>query len=686
MSGPRNTEPQANGALARALRRRNPDWNDKTVHAERTNVIQLAVPGTGAGKRPDILIAPPRRQPVILETEFAPAHTVDQDATARLGTSLHSTGGDIEGVLSVVLPESLKTGDLETVDRAAFRYATHYLDSKGESIRWPPERGWLEGGVDDLADAIEYLSLSERQLARGTEALEQVVRNAAGLLAEHAGEGPLTRIARDLHQEAGGQTERMAAAICVSAFVFHVAIEGQEHIPPVPLAGSIDKGRLLSTWNAILEINYWPIFSIARDLVEELPIKAVTPVMNCIAESISGLAQLGATTYHDLMGRMFQTLITDRKFLATFYTLPESAYLLAELAVGRLDVDWSDRAAIEGLRIADFACGTGALLSAAQRAVYRRYRRAGGDDKDLHRPLMEHVLTGLDVMPAATHLTCSMLSSSHPSLAYGESQIHTIPYGIDGVGTHIGALDLLNSNHSYSLFATGESMGGMKSDSRSGHSVTIKDKSCDLVIMNPPFTRPTNHKGTDRDNTPVPSFAGFGKSHDEQRAMSSKLKMCQPEFGHGNAGLASNFMDLGHRKLSDEGVLALVIPFAFTRGKGWEKARKALAAHYSDIHILSIATTGSTTRAFSADTGIAECLVVATKRRPPNRLPCIPISLPGLHLSLRLPWRREIPGARPRRETFSTREVPVLCLPVSLNHPGVSKQGGCYCLGNLKRH
>ena len=42
MSHPRNTEPQANGALARALRRRNPNWNDKTVHAERTNVIQLA--------------------------------------------------------------------------------------------------------------------------------------------------------------------------------------------------------------------------------------------------------------------------------------------------------------------------------------------------------------------------------------------------------------------------------------------------------------------------------------------------------------------------------------------------------------------------------------------------------------------------------------------------------------------
>ena len=613
MSRPRNTEPQANGALARALRRRNPDWNDRTVHAERTHVIQQAVPGTGAGKRPDILIAPPRRQPVILETEFAPAHTVDQDATARLGTSLHSTGANIEGVLSVVLPESLRTGDLETIESAAFRYATHYLDSDGKGRRWPPERQWLEGGVDDLADAIEYLSLSERQLARGTEALERVVRNAAGLLAEHAGEGPLARIARDLHQQASEQTERMASAICVSAFAFHAAIEGQEHIPPVPMAGSIDKGSLLEAWSAILEINYWPIFSIARDLVKELPIKAVPPVMNRIAASVSDLAQLGATTYHDLTGRMFQTLITDRKFLATFYTLPESACLLAELAVERLDVDWSDRAAIEGLRIADFACGTGALLSAAQRAVYRRHRRAGGDDRDLHQALMEHVLTGLDIMPAATHLTCSMLSSARPSLAYGFSQIHTMPYGIDQNELHIGALDLLDSDESYSLLATGKSLVAMESDERREYSLTIMDKSCDLVIMNPPFTRPTNHEGGHAE-IPIPSFAGFGTPLSEQRAMSRMLGKCKPEFGHGNAGLASNFMDLGHRKLRDGGVLALVLPFSLARGQAWEKARKALAASYSDIHVLSIAATGTTARAFSADTGMAECLVVANKR------------------------------------------------------------------------
>ena len=73
---------------------------------------------------------------------------------------------------------------------------------------------------------------------------------------------------------------------------------------------------------------------------------------------------------------MFQTLIADRKFLATFYTLPSSACLLAELAVSRLHVDWADREAILALKVADFACGTCALLSAVQRAIYRRHRRA----------------------------------------------------------------------------------------------------------------------------------------------------------------------------------------------------------------------------------------------------------------------------------------------------------------------
>ena len=49
----------------------------------------------------------------------------------------------------------------------------------------------------------------------------------------------------------------------------------------------------------------------------------------------------------------------------------------------------------------------------------------------------------------------------------------------------------------------------------------LKHKSMDLVIMNPPFTRPTNHEAT---AAAVPSFAGLGTEADEQAAMSQLLR------------------------------------------------------------------------------------------------------------------------------------------------------------------
>ena len=135
------------------------------------------------------------------------------------------------------------------------------------------------------------------------------------------------------------------------------------------------------------------------------------------------------------------------------------------------------------------------------------------------------------------------------------------------------------------MFATGESIGGQESHTSSVHSVSVKRASCDLVIMNPPFTRPTNHESQHSD-IPIPSFAGFSTSHDEQYAMQQKLKKASTSFGSGHAGLASNFMDLAHRKLKGGGVMAVVLPFALVRGKAWSRTRTMLEKHYSDIHIV----------------------------------------------------------------------------------------------------
>ena len=611
---PRNTEPQANGSLARALMKRHPLWDDTTVHAERTRILQGR-----SGLQIDILVHTPARQPVAVETEFAPAATVENEAIQRLGRRLESTGETIESAISIVLPEELTTGSLDAIETCRLRYATYHLHADGHHSRWP-ESGYLEGTADELADAIEALSLSQRRLEQGVRMLEATVKACAGLLSQQSTAHVQFRLAERLKQspdeKALDQTLRMVAAILTSAFVFHASIEDQYGIPSLSVleGEGMHKRRLLLVWGEILQVNYWPIFSIAKSLLEEIHTRLVPRLMERLLETASSLSSLGVTTYHDLTGRMFQALIADRKFLATFYTLPPSATLLAELAVERLPVDWSNKGAIETLRIADFACGTGALLSAVQRAICRRYRRGGGDDLDLHRAMMEQTMIGMDIMPAATHLTCSMLSSAHPGEKFGKTNIYTMPYGIEGGKTHIGSLDLLDTDQAYSLFATGaESVGGQESDASDKYLVPIKSQSCDLIIMNPPFTRSTNHAAK-RAGIPIPSFAGFGTSKDEQRAMAKQLKKTRSEFGHGHAGLASNFMDLAHRKLKEGGILALVLPFTFNSGKSWEKARKKLHQSYDNIHIASIATTGATERAFSADTGMAECLVVARKK------------------------------------------------------------------------
>jgi len=110
---------------------------------------------------------------------------------------------------------------------------------------------------------------------------------------------------------------------------------------------------VLGEWRTVLnDINYYPIFDIARRIVMEIPPIISAKIMGLLARIAGQLISHGITASHDLYGRMFQRLITDRKFLATFYTLPESAMLLAEVAVDKLGIDFTDESAAPALRIA----------------------------------------------------------------------------------------------------------------------------------------------------------------------------------------------------------------------------------------------------------------------------------------------------------------------------------------------
>ena len=639
----RLTETAFNSELAGALRDRHPRWGGSAVLAEATGVFRGA-----AGRHADVIITGESGLPVVIETEYAPARGVESDAVSRLGSVVDETGRTVDAVLAIRVPTELRDspggGLLNLISSSSFEYCcytpgpgkggatsvTTAPDAHSEPLRFPA-RGWLTGSVADIAGLVERVMVPESAIVQGALALEHGVNDAAAILDgldEHHG-AVLRRVARTLRQDDDEQTRRMAMAICANALVFQGAIAGAHDAligPSDPSLrtsrGSLSKQRVLSAWKAILQVNYWPIFAVASDIVAALPAGAASDVLDRLAEAADEMAGLGAVTTGDLAGQMFGRLISDRKFLATFYTLPASAALLAELAVGRLDCDFGGRSEVAALRMADLACGTGALLSAAYRALAARYRRRGGDDEALHAAMMEHSLIGADIMPAATHLTASMLSGVHPSVPFGNTQVFTMPYGRQSPlrPVAIGSLELLGAERVLSLFGTGRTVAagvGERPADSSGSEAEVPDGSVDLVIMNPPFTRSTNHEGAAA-GVPRPAFAGFDTSEAEQRQMALRLddiyRGMTSRAGHGNAGLASNFVDLAHAKAKPGGVVAFVLPAAVASGGSWQATRDILRNAYTDAVVVTIASAGSTDRAFSADTGMAEALVVANKR------------------------------------------------------------------------
>ena len=425
------TEQVFNFAFGTVLREKHPLWKE-AIGVEQTHVLQGS-----AGKQPDLILSPPGTSLVAIETEFMPAVTVEEDAVSRLGESLASDARTIENVIALRIPIELRTveqgGIEDAIRQATFTYCVLSETKVGGKERWP-ETGWLQGGIDDVANCLESVSLSESLISRTTDVLEEGVTQAANLL-KVADESVQQKIAEHLHQSSGEQTNRMAVAIIANAAVFHTRIEGRQGIPLISeLEGPTGFTNLevIGCWEWIIEnVNYWPIFKIASDLLRNMPTIQANRVLNLLYRTASKLANMGATSLNDLSGRMFQKLIADRKFLATFYTLPVSATLLAELAASRLQTDWRNEDMVKELRVADLACGTGTLIGALYHAILARHRRTGCDDAEIHSAMIEESLYAFDIMPAATHLAASTLSNAHPKIAFGTTKIVTMPYGYD---------------------------------------------------------------------------------------------------------------------------------------------------------------------------------------------------------------------------------------------------------------
>ena len=151
-----------------------------------------------------------------------------------------------------------------------------FTEGKAGVVRFPGS-GWLEGSLENLADMVRLVSVPQRAVEEAATTLQEGIDGAAKLLDEmnETRPGITAAIARLLGMSNVSQTRRMACAIIANALVFQERIAGMhEGVRPLALVcgDGVDdpQAQVLAAWDDILKINYWAIFAIAKDILQQL--------------------------------------------------------------------------------------------------------------------------------------------------------------------------------------------------------------------------------------------------------------------------------------------------------------------------------------------------------------------------------------------------------------------------------
>lgn len=588
-------EDEANYEIARIIR----EQSEFDARAERLGRVR------GTADRPDIIVKRSGTSCVIIETEWIPARTLEDEVESRVG--IETDAGVPSAVFGVRMPRGMR--DADDMNRE-LRDAQYEYFIRTDDGRFP-ERGYLSGGMLDIIMAVRLTMTPRRNIERCVEEMSNSITRISDIIGELR-DARLERMMNLVSEDVDGldrQSWNMVSLILLNAGIFQEELS--EHIDTPSLddcatLGIITKDDVILAWRAIHRINYDPIFNNAIGILNTIPNEPAQHILEEVRKAVSVITSLHVQKSGDVYGSLYQRMLRDRKNAAAFYTRPESATLLASLVMsgGRYD----STARIKKLRIADFACGTGMLLTAAYNHIINH---AGRSVERLHADIMGSVLYGYDIMPTAVHITASNLAGLFPNVVFPNSHIHTMNIGPSentAYGYFLGSLDLISPLTR--LVDVGEVEGGHGAESVAA--ATVPDDSLDYVVMNPPFARNTNHAGGR--NSVSPAFAVFGIEPADQKAMSAlNSKMFKGTCAHGNAGIASNFMAMANRALKPGGTMGLILPATMPTGVGWKKVRQLINTDYENVMlVMTVAKKYGDT--FSADTNLHETMLIARKR------------------------------------------------------------------------
>ncbi|MCY3879120.1 MAG: hypothetical protein OXF74_08070 [Rhodobacteraceae bacterium] len=376
---------------------------------------------------------------------------------------------------------------------------------------------------------------------------------------------------------------------------------------------------LLDNWARIRAVDYAPVVDPALAVIHTLPVDHHTDnLLEILIEAVLECAPRIRGLQLDHAGPLYHGLLQTARYDGSFYTSPAAAVLLAALAMPprwtTVDGDWTDAGRLMSIKVCDPACGTGTLLMAAARTIEDRFRAATRDETDLsvlHLGLIEDVLHGLDINRHAIHLAASMLTLSAPKIDYNKMNLYNMQHGVNANGdVRAGSLDILVNNAGYLPGLAPDTSQNRATASGYEDEAPDLEGSCDLVIMNPPFTR------NDIRNRSLP-----GEVRKKVQQHEIELAENVADEAHRNAidqsTIGTFFTPIADLLLNCTGTVAIVKPFtACTNASG--KSERNLLTDPARFQLEMVVTSHDNRRIhFSENTDIHESLIIA--RRPTAR-------------------------------------------------------------------
>ncbi len=371
-----------------------------------------------------------------------------------------------------------------------------------------------------------------------------------------------------------------------------------------PLPANPHRENLTAQWN---NSRFNPVFSLAESLLNCL----IAPIANEVISILlrTAMEQLQKDPDRKMINALVQEFADNRKATAAYFTKAPAAAMMAHLSIPE-DRQWRRDESLLNYHLADFACGSGALLTAAYQRLRELAREQGGSPDSCHARLVKNNLIGLDILPLHTALTAENLIGQVPEIECPETSIATLNAGIVKGKATLGAVDLLRPEYRQQKLIPLRKAERGKSATRK---VKVNPESKDLVILNPPYNRIILEQ-----LTMLP---------DPQEKDVAAIKDALQEVDHQgiasvNSGKASYFIPLAHRSIKPGGVLAAILPARTLTGSpnkqknSWRNFTDLLLREYRKIIVVSIINSREHQSSFSRDTQVAEAMIIATKRQP----------------------------------------------------------------------